>query len=370
MSDNKCYDIYLNKISKEKIETISDEKVNKYYDELLNILPNGGKLYKYRSFRSNRIDDYLKALENKYLWIPSASEMKDIKDSSLNIILEKDFDELRKFAYDNPYLIAALMMKKSNLFSNVEEKIIRNMVDEVIKCIDPRTGEIKTSAAVASLAKYNINKVQAKAKIEEVKAYIKNSIESNADVWKKSLNDIIAISDDMRNDIHIFSMCERYDNNFLWDEYSDADGFCIEYDFNKAKSAPIEIKRKLLMTFKVRYFTKLERFSIAEFYKRLITEDIGQDFIDNQGRVVLNQLLSKKKDYVSENEWRIIQFKTDNKMYVDLISAIIVDEKGLNYEKAKRLLEIAKKHEWNIIERKYYRYNSEFIYKKIDVKKK
>ena len=365
MSDNKCYDNYFKKISKEKIETISDNKVNKYFCILLEILPNGGKLYKYRSFKSDRIDDYLKALDEKYLWIPSASDMRDVKDSSLNIKLEKDFDELKDFVYDNPYLIALLLARKSNLFNNVEDKITKSMVNEVIKCIDSETGEIKSSLAVPALAKYKMDKTTAKAKAEEVKKYIRTAIESNEELWIKFLDKIISISDMQRDNIHIFSMCERYDNNFLWDEYSECDGFCIEYDFNKAKNATIDIKRKLLMTLKVKYYENIERFSIADFFKRLIAEDMTQDFIDGQGIVVLNQLLSKKKDYVSENEWRIIQYKTDNKMYVDLVSSIIIDEKGMNYERAQKLLDIAGKHEWNIIERKYFRYNSEFIYKKM-----
>lgn len=355
-------EMYINKICKEKIESLSAHKVEKYFNELIKLMPNGGKLYKYRSFESKDINLYLEALDQKYLWIPSASKMPDIMDSRLNFKLESDLNELEKYVRENPYIFFVALYKNTDVIKEIDLKKNKNMMDDYIKNIDLDNGEIKIASAVATLAKYGIKPKDARDKIEQVNEYIKTTIESKKDYIIEMLNDLIGISDRLRENINIYSMCEKYDNNFLWDVYAEKDGFCIEYDFNKVKSMPINIKRDLLLTLKVNYRENLKRFSIFKFIKKMVDGDMDKKYIYDQQKLVIEQVFSKGMDYCSEQEWRIMQYKKTNKMYIDLVSSIIIDEKGLNQEKAKDLCAIAKDKSYKLIVRKFNKYNSEYVY--------
>lgn len=44
---------------------MTDKLVNELYDNLLAVLPNGGKLYKYKALEGFHIDE----LEEKYIWL-------------------------------------------------------------------------------------------------------------------------------------------------------------------------------------------------------------------------------------------------------------------------------------------------------------
>ena len=57
-----------------------------------------------------------------------------------------------------------------------------------------------------------------------------------------------------RENIYVFSMTEDYDSNAMWGLYANSNkGFCIEYDFQKAKLFSIELKKKIINTYKVIY---------------------------------------------------------------------------------------------------------------------
>ncbi|MBP5551467.1 MAG: DUF2971 domain-containing protein [Bacilli bacterium] len=357
------YASYKEKIARENIDSMPEYKVNKYFDNLLELIPNGGKLYKYRSFKSDKIELYLKALKDKYLWIPSASEMDDIMDSTLNIKLESDFSELEMLFREKPYLFIVLLYKKTEIFKKANTKDYKKLYDVYIKNLDIKNGTINTSAAAAAFKKYGINTEEASERIKTINDKMKVALEENKDSLIKMIDDFSAISTNNRESTNIFSMCETFDNDFLWDIYSEKNGFCIEYDFNKARTLSTGIKRKLLMTLKVEYLDNLKRFSIYSFLEKMMENDVDDDFKDEQKRLIMEQVTSKKKCYISEQEWRIIQYKTDHMMYADIVSSIIIDEKGLDDPWAKDLINIARENNLKILVRRFSRYNNEYIYK-------
>ena len=76
-----------------KIEEFSNEEVENAFNVLLQILPNEGKLYKYRSFEKGKFENYYDALEKGYLWFPQADNLNDDFDTVLY------FEGERNYAY-------------------------------------------------------------------------------------------------------------------------------------------------------------------------------------------------------------------------------------------------------------------------------
>lgn len=70
----------------EKLYSMTDsmlqkqENVEMLFSELLSVLPNNGKLYKYKALDSFHIDE----LEEKYVWFSSATKLNDKKDCTFN----------------------------------------------------------------------------------------------------------------------------------------------------------------------------------------------------------------------------------------------------------------------------------------------
>lgn len=77
----------------------------------------------------------------------------------------------------------------------------------------------------------------------------------------------------------------------------------------------------------------------------------SNDFI-NSRKEYFDQLLVKDKSYNFEREWRIVLARVGQKFFADLVSAIIIDESVINTSKAKKLVELANRKGWNVIERK------------------
>ena len=362
------YETYIDKISQEKIAHLPIYKINKYFSELINYLPNNGKLYKYRSFKHVDICKYITALREKYLWFSSASNMKDVLDSRIRIQLQKDSTELMDLIRDYPFLVFKLIYKKTDLLRDIDSNINKSILEDTIKYIDIDTGELKDELLVPAFHKYGMDTKEAKEKILALKEIVQNILEAHKDEIVKIVNQIAELPEKQREKIFIFCMCQRYDNSFLWDVYSDGDGFCIEYDFNKALLMDAEIKRKLLFTLKVNYSSAPKRFSMIDFFKGMIENEDQKTFYKKQSKLLLEQILLKESSYSSEEEWRIIQYDVTNKLYVDLVSGIIIDEKGYtntNYKCLCELLDIAKTNNWDIIIRRFDKYNNEYYYEKL-----
>ena len=68
---------------------LTEEVVNDLFKELLTVLPNKGKLYKYKALSTFHVDE----LEEKYIWIPSAKDLNDNKDCVFNA---NSFEEIFK----------------------------------------------------------------------------------------------------------------------------------------------------------------------------------------------------------------------------------------------------------------------------------
>ena len=82
-----------------KIEEFSNEEVENAFNVLLQILPNEGKLYKYRSIEGKAFDNAFDSLENGYLWLPKAEDLNDDEDTTLFYDPLKSAEEIKDYLF-------------------------------------------------------------------------------------------------------------------------------------------------------------------------------------------------------------------------------------------------------------------------------
>ena len=147
--------------------------------------------------------------------------------------------------------------------------------------------------------------------------------------YQKVVESFVNINIAIRRDSYIYSMSEIYQSNPLWAFYcNNNQGFCIEYDFNKAKDFDIEKKKKLLNTYQVIYSDKVEEYSFVNVLKYILTGKKDNSLCLKANLDLFTQLMTKQADWSFEKEWRIMLANLeDNKVYFDLVSKIIFDER-------------------------------------------
>ena len=60
------------------------------------------------------------------------------------------------------------------------------------------------------------------------------------------------------------------------------------------------------------------------------------------------KLLTKKAFWDYEKEWRILLFNIENKLYADLVSGIIIDDRIIGIDNGKKLLELCEQKGWTV----------------------
>ena len=86
--------------------------------------------------------------------------------------------------------------------------------------------------------------------------------------------------------------------------------------------------------------------------------------------MIFEQLLTKEKSWLTEEEWRVMTHVRDNetgiRVYADLVSAIYIDYSVLEEEKTKRIIELAKLNDWKVFVRYFIDFEAEYRYDTIE----
>ncbi len=86
--------------------------------------------------------------------------------------------------------------------------------------------------------------------------------------------------------------------------------------------------------------------------------------------MIIEQLLTKDESWLTEEEWRTIIFvdsdKNGLKVYVDIVSAIYIDNSILEEEKTKSIIALAEKNGWDVYVRYFDEYEVEYRYDTIE----
>ena len=176
-------------------------------------------------------------------------------------------------------------------------------------------------------------------------------------------NNFSKINDIIRENSYVFSLSENYDLDNMWTYYSNNNGYCIEYDFSKVKYSKSADRDKLLFTCKV-YYEDKENFDFMNYLK-LVYETNDKEKFNTYNRLLISQLLTKKTSWKEEKEWRIFlsNLGENNKLYIDIVSAIYLDSSFVDTDNGKCLISLAKERKWNIYIRKFNSTLTKFEYK-------
>lgn len=332
-----------------------DEFWSKYYSLFYDKMPKS--LYKYR-----KINCYsLKCLENDEAWFSHPKDFDDTMDSTLNNDIEKELDDFEK----NPQKIIKELSKAfiCAFASKYGVSIDTSMIDDVF----PLFNEDGTINDV-DVKKY-LSKKMPEYEIEECVKRLKINCtglinEKAKESVKKFLNTYLEMNDRIRSEPLTFSLAEENNNQAMWSLYADeSKGFCIEYSFSPNDFLG---QRMLLNLFPIYYGDK----PLIKFFDVLIR---GMYSVNNINGISYEDYqewflsaYTKDKSYEFQKEWRITFDKTmgGNLQKFPFIKSIILGERISEID-AKKIINIAKKKNIPIYQRKFNKSSSKIIVEKI-----
>ena len=349
------------------IESFTDAEVEDAFDVLLTLLPNDGKLYKYRSIEKEAFDNYYKALEEGYLWIPPAETLNDDFDTILRFDPLVEAEHIRDYLLANPGLYVRALLRYDDTLKIGFDERDHKAFDKVIKCYDLDTGELIKPKAIRLLGKMGIDALKATKYVKQVEEYVDYAIHNNEDALKSVVDNYMNINSMLRHNFHVFSMADSYQSNQMWALYANNNrGFCIEYDFTKGKTLSIDKKKLLINTFRVFYNDQPEQYSFVNLLKWILTGKKDKKLLRKANNDVCTQLMTKQAGWEFEQEWRVmLAHLDDNRVYLDLVSGIIIDERVMQTEEAKQLIHLCRKKGWSVILRKTQFANAVHTYEDI-----
>ena len=363
MKRNDLYDNFRNKITRLAAEgkyySLSEEEADLLVDELLNCLPTGGKFYKYRNFKdeNNAFEHTFDSLSQGYIWLASPDTMNDKVDTSLQLNPKSDAVELRQYLYANresmliKWLELRLNRLKLNLSLTDEDKLL------IINCFTSQGRAIKSKIRDI-LKKYSVPGNKAEFVVKFISDFVEEDCYGYEEQIERIVSSAMNINSDVRINYRMFCMAESPRIESMWAYYGDESrGFCIEYDYNRIRSLPLNLKLIMLNLFEVKYVRKKKMFPYSKMYEiRLDSAFMGVE-VGLEDRFEINSLINEQvtqKDlsWRHEQEWRLLLSTELCKLNVDLVSAIYIDNDMMETEKGKRLLELAKQKGWKIYRRR------------------
>lgn len=350
------------------IDELSEEDVNRIIARLLSFLPNNGKLYKYRSIEGDAFNNAYEGLEQGYIYMAKANTLNDDLDSTLHFDVEKDVQRQISMFKEKPWLFLDNWVQ-----ANLDNIGWKRPIDvwaykTVMGCVDKTTYNIDKNKAVDIFVKSGFSRLSAEQYITDCLALVNKTIEEHAEELKKPISSFVNFNEIAKRDIYVFSMTEDYDSDTMWAYYANNNkGFCIEYDYNKIQTLPVEKKKLLINLYRVIYKDEFEEYSFVDMQKYFMTGSQDKGLLKKAGRDILEKTITKLSKWKEEKEWRIFLCNLDNnnKIYTDIVSGIIIDERIINCDNSKQLINLAKNRKWNIKVRKKNRLGTRHIYEEL-----
>lgn len=321
---------------------LSNEKVDSFISKLLRTLPRSKRLFKYRKFNSPYFKEQIESLNEGYIYIPVANELNDKIDCSFNYRELRDESEIREHLIKSKYKIHYYYLTTTNdksLTKNLNEKL--NVLSSLIECDD----DIKAAKAIKNGSISLINKIRF---VSDLKNEVSMLVENN-DYIKRTIQNFNILGEKVRGDVRVFSLCESCNQDSMWAYYSnDNKGYCIEYNFNLLKKADYKTKRLFLSFYKVIYNKKREPIDPFDLFDVVYQKNKNTKKGIILNKRILKSFITKSVSWKHEKEWRLLSENENEKIYVDLISGIVIDEDVVKSKRAKILINLAKSKSWSI----------------------
>lgn len=259
---------------------------------------------------------YLESLREGYLWFADVLSLNDKSDSIVYYGGEKENNEFKQYYVEHELDLILAILERFVPIQELKDSLStlsKDTIMEMICIIKKSDKEIYDYLISKGVPQEHIDKYF------EIINQFKPFFEIKEKKFAEKMAPITNFNDTLREKLKVFSMSDSYDIPSLWGTYADGNrGFCIEYDFNKMKDKNILDNLR-----KVTYLEKRTALSYIDLFKNLIFKDDAKDKI---ARMFEEQLLAKDSSWSSEREWRVVIADHDNKYFVDLVTAIYIDE--------------------------------------------
>jgi hypothetical protein len=122
----------------------------------------------------------------------------------------------------------------------------------------------------------------------------------------------------------------------------------------------------IINTFAVKYNDEVKDYTFVNMLKWLLTGKRDDGLLLKANLDLFTQLMTKQADWAFEREWRIMLANLeDNKVAIDLVSGIIIDERVLVTGESKKLISLCKERDWTVLVRKTQFINAAHKFEKL-----
>lgn len=351
MEKQKLYEDHFNIMtSKQGLRGKSLEEIKEIFSNFLLSMPNGGKLYKYRSIDGESFEHTYDGLKEGYLWVAKASTLNDDLDCALQFDPEKEVAVAKREFQQRPwtYFFHWQRMYPDTHYS--ASLIETYYVKCIMKAYNADIGALDSEKAIAILMhQCSMRRGEAVKFLERTVSTLNSVIEERCRNVLSTYSEIMQFNNKNREHLYVYSMSELYNSRTMWGRYTANRGFCIEYDFTKVLNLSQDMLQIFCSLYKIIYEKELKSFSFLNMH-RYYMDDLKDDALYCEIlRDMMTKWLTKTDEWKDEKEWRLFLFELrDSKIYADLVSGIIIDERALNTDNCKRLLRLAKERGWEV----------------------
>lgn len=292
-------------------------------------------LYKYRDCGKEYA---FQTIEDEYLWAAVPAEFCDPSDALVHLKLKSELPIIQKWIYRRLGEVLYYSIPPKGMKPYKGGHTLQSYIDAQGRFVD-EFGKYDARKAKLLVIK-EIHKLSPteRKKIREVFDFFE-STEFEEKVQNGIKTTLENVVDGLRKRCMVCCLTERKDNQKMWEEYADKySGFVVEYDLSKTCDHT-ECLSVISHMFPVTYYKRMPKVPLLPFVEKAFIKALyGRNVsIADTERKLLKQLLIKKSDYCSEEEWRIVSSK--QKVEFPLVSAVYAGYK-ISDENIKRLKSI------------------------------
>ena len=317
-------------------------------------------LYKYRD--CNKEHNFT-MIEEGYLWADNPANFYDPVDSLVNHKLRSELPAIQKWLYQRlgEILYYCIPPKGMNLHKKGQslqayQEAQKRFMDSTGRYSAQRARKIMVveTRKLHPINQREIQKVYDKFESPEFEKKMQDAIR----------NILLKVVNVLRERNFVCCLTRRKDNQKMWEEYADKyAGFVIEYDLSMAVEHP-NVSSVLARTFPVTYYKRLPRVPLLPFIERSFYKDLyGKDTdIFDAAKKLYKQLLIKKEEYCSEEEWRILS--ATQRIEFPIISAVYMGYK-ITDKHAHRLMAICAQKNIPLYKQKFNPFTGEMNFARV-----
>lgn len=351
------------------ITALSRHEVDEAFDNLVSCMPNGGKLYKYRSIRDEKSFGLVyKSLQDGTLWSSRVDKFSDKTDCTVHYDPIEDAQSIERLLKEHPeFFIGALMRVLSKKIKNINQQIDDTILLRMQDCVDKESGELNKKKALRVFSQYGFRYEDSVKCVSMINKMVQEQIKNSDPIIKKVVEEHLQVNPKLRHRAFVCSLCEDYKVKTMWEHYAGDCGICIEYDFNKIKALSSKDKRFFCSTYKIIYVDEYEKFTFVPLVRAMLKRKTDQTKFNELNMQFLKNTITKTSDYSYEKEWRLFHFDLNNEadgesIKADIVSAIVIDENALDTDHGKKIIDLCRQKGWSVKVRKLNAVSTGYIY--------